>query len=399
LLAERWEAMPKALRTEPAVIGAYARRASALGWHEAAMRHLEQALEANWDEELVDLYARLPVGHVDSRRASAQRWLQQRPASPALLVALARLARQQEQWPQARDFLQRALEQGAGADAWELLGDGLAEAGEHALAAQAYANALLASRGEPVQPLPAALVEAAPDIDPGVRDANGLPRLLESAGAPSRRGRGKRKAARRPPFFIAPARSSALDDRHHAHAAGGADRHQGAAAAALGQLLGGGGDHARAGGGERMAGGQRGADRVDLLRVDPAQRRIQAQAVAAVVLALPRAQGAQHLGGEGFMDLVDVEILQGEVVALEHLGHGHGRGHQQALAMDEVHRRHVRVAQVGQRLVAVGARPLLRGQQHRGGAIGQRGGVGGGQGAAAGGLVERRLERGQLLQR
>src|SRR5690606_4557398 len=28
LLAERWEAMPKALRTEPAVIGAYARRAS-----------------------------------------------------------------------------------------------------------------------------------------------------------------------------------------------------------------------------------------------------------------------------------------------------------------------------------------------------------------------------------
>src|SRR5690606_26895502 len=106
-------------------------------------------------------------------------WLQQRPASPALLVALARLARQQEQWPQARDFLQRALEQGAGADAWELLGDGLAEAGEHALAAQAYANALLASRGEPVQPLPAALVEAAPDIDPDVRDANGLPRLLE----------------------------------------------------------------------------------------------------------------------------------------------------------------------------------------------------------------------------
>src|SRR5690606_14798585 len=55
--------------------------------------------------------------------------------------------------------------------------------------------------------------------------------------------------------------------------------------------------------------------------------------------------------------------------------------------------------QVGQRLVAVGAGPLLGGQQHRRGAVGQRGRVGGGQGAAAGGLVERRLERGQLLQR
>src|SRR5690606_377110 len=73
LLAERWEAMPKPLRTEPAVIGAYARRASALGWHDAAMRHLEQALDVHWDEELVDLYARLPVGHVDSRRASPTR--------------------------------------------------------------------------------------------------------------------------------------------------------------------------------------------------------------------------------------------------------------------------------------------------------------------------------------
>lgn len=179
LLAERWEAMPKPLRTEPAVIGAYARRASALGWHDAAMRHLEQALDVHWDEELVDLYARLPVGHVDSRRASAQRWLQQHPHSPALLVALARLARGQEQWPQARDFLRRALEEGAGADAWELLGDGLAESGDHALAAQAYANALLAARGEPVQPLPERMLEPTPGFTPEERDANGLPRLVE----------------------------------------------------------------------------------------------------------------------------------------------------------------------------------------------------------------------------
>lgn len=54
-------------------------------------------------------------------------------------------------------------------------------------------------------------------------------------------------------------------------------------------------------------------------RIDPAQRCVQAQAVAAVVLALPRAQRAQHLRGEGFVDLVDVEILQCQAVALEHL--------------------------------------------------------------------------------
>ena len=67
--------------------------------------------------------------------------------------------------------------------------------------------------------------------------------------------------------------------------------------------------------------------------------------------------------------------------------------------MDEVDRGHLGVAQPGQRRVAMGARPFLRRQQRRGGAIGERGGIGRGQGAAAGALVEGRLERGQLLQR
>ncbi len=177
LLAERWEAMPRSLRTEPAVIGAYARRASALGWDEAAMRHLEQALDIHWDEELVDLYARLPVGHVDSRRASTQRWLQQHPASPALLVAAARLARQQGQWDQASALLDQALALGAGADAWELLGDGLAEAGDHVAASQAYANALLVARGEPVQPLPARPLDPLAALAPEERGADGIPLL------------------------------------------------------------------------------------------------------------------------------------------------------------------------------------------------------------------------------
>ena len=165
------------------------------------------------------------------------------------------------------------------------------------------------------------------------------------------------------------------------------------------QLLGCRGDHACAGSGERVAGGQRRAQQVDLVRVDAAQRRVQAQAVAAVILALPRTQGAQHLRGKGFVDLVDVEVLQGQAVALEHLRHRDGRCHQQAFAMHEVHCRHVCVTQVGLRLMAMRARPLFAGQQYRSGTVGQRGGVGGGERATPGNLVERRLQRRQLFQR
>lgn len=179
LLAERWESLPRPLRAEAPVVAAYAVRAAALRWHDAALRHLDHALDARWDESLVELYGRLPIGHVDSRRASVQRWLQAHPASPALLLALARLARQQGQWAQAQEFLHRAIAQGGGADAWEALGEGLAEAGDAGLAARAYANALRVARGEPAEELPGrdlrgriqdlAVVEE--------RDEFGLPRL------------------------------------------------------------------------------------------------------------------------------------------------------------------------------------------------------------------------------
>ncbi|TBV74774.1 heme biosynthesis HemY N-terminal domain-containing protein [Pseudoxanthomonas winnipegensis] len=180
-LAERWELVPKALRTERAVVAAYATRAAALRWDDAATHALEHALDSRWDEDLIALYGRLPVGKLDSRRASAQRWLQAHSDSPALLLALARLARQQGQWPQAQEFLHRALAQGGGAEAWEELGHGYAAAGEDLLARRSYANALAAQRGE----LPA----TAPDRDlrqqihdqavTETRDEHGLPRLPE----------------------------------------------------------------------------------------------------------------------------------------------------------------------------------------------------------------------------
>ena len=152
-LAERWDATPKALRTEPAIASAYAERAIAFGWDDAALKSFEQALDARWDDALALRYAHLPVGRFDERRAILERWLKAHPASPALPLALARLAIANGQWPQAEAQLHRALAQGAGADAWEALGDGYAQAGDEARARVCYANALRVQRGEAVQPL------------------------------------------------------------------------------------------------------------------------------------------------------------------------------------------------------------------------------------------------------
>lgn len=181
-LAERWESLAKPLRTEPAVVAAYARRGAALHWDDAALRSVEQALDAGWDEELIVLYGELPVEKYDSRRASAQRWLAAHPASPGLLLTLARLSRQQQQWAQAEEFLHRAIAQGAGAPAWEELGEGFAAAGEPVLAAQCYRNALHSQRGGMAVELAGHRNLREQIHDQAIaeeRDEHGVPRLRE----------------------------------------------------------------------------------------------------------------------------------------------------------------------------------------------------------------------------
>lgn len=184
-LAERWEAVPRALRTTPAVAAAYAGRAAALHWDDAAVLSLEQALDAQWDETLARLYGTLPLEKFDSRRASAQRWLAQHPDSPALLLTLGRLARHQQQHAQAEEFLHRAIAQGAGAEGWEELGHGYIASGQDALAQQCYANALRVQRGFAALDLP--LVDTRQRSDDLAvsesRDANGTPRLRDEDGA------------------------------------------------------------------------------------------------------------------------------------------------------------------------------------------------------------------------
>src|SRR5690606_24312318 len=57
-LAERWEVLPKPLRTEPAVVAAYSGRAAALRWEDAATSSIEHALDTRWDEDLALRYGR-----------------------------------------------------------------------------------------------------------------------------------------------------------------------------------------------------------------------------------------------------------------------------------------------------------------------------------------------------
>ena len=103
------------------------------------------------------------------------------------------------------------------------------------------------------------------------------------------------------------------------------------------------------------------------------------------------------------MDLVEVEVLQGQAVGVQQLGHRVSGGHEQALvAVHVVHGGAARVDHAGERGQAVLGGPLRAAHQHGGGAIGERGRVAGGH-ARLGDLrrlhAEDGLEGAELLER
>ncbi|MGY0633532.1 heme biosynthesis HemY N-terminal domain-containing protein [Luteimonas sp. A478] len=162
-LADRWETLPKPLRTTPEVALAYADRAAALGWDEAATRSLERALEAGWNEPLIERYSTLPGGDLEHRTAACERWLSRHPESAGLPLALSRLWAKQGDWERAENHALHAIERDPRGGGWEQLGHVRAARGDETGACQAYANALRASRGDTVL-IPAA--HPAPELDP-----------------------------------------------------------------------------------------------------------------------------------------------------------------------------------------------------------------------------------------
>src|SRR3546814_18795824 len=67
VLADRWETLPKPLKSEPRVVIAYADRAAELRWEDASARSIEQALDARWDERLAARYGTLPIARLDRK--------------------------------------------------------------------------------------------------------------------------------------------------------------------------------------------------------------------------------------------------------------------------------------------------------------------------------------------
>lgn len=108
-LEEAWDRIPASDRAERRVALAAARGFIALGGCERAHQIIEQAVAANWDSELVGLYAECEGGDALRRIERAEEWLASHPRDAVLLLTLGRLCGEQSLWGKAQSYLEASV--------------------------------------------------------------------------------------------------------------------------------------------------------------------------------------------------------------------------------------------------------------------------------------------------
>ena len=129
-LQKAWNAVPKSLRRDPGLIAIYARQLVQQSEMNAAESLLRPAIEAEWDDALVELYGLARSDHPNEQFETAEAWLALYPENPRLLLALGRLAINCGQDQKACGYLEKCVSLRGPIDAFRELGTLLERMGE-----------------------------------------------------------------------------------------------------------------------------------------------------------------------------------------------------------------------------------------------------------------------------
>lgn len=143
-----WQAMPKEAQGNPALLAQYARRLQDAGAGAAAEELVRGRLKKQFEPALAEVYGELVGPEAGKQLSTAEAWLKPETRSAGFLLALARLAMRSALWGKARQYLEDALNLGAGAPAWWLLAQVHEQMGERSAAETCYRRGLAVSLGE-----------------------------------------------------------------------------------------------------------------------------------------------------------------------------------------------------------------------------------------------------------
>ncbi len=107
---QAWGKLPKALQIDPAMIRFYLDLMAKHRWYSANAEQLVvRALEARWDDALIEVYGRFEAKDPAAQLARAEKWLDDFGHNEQLLLALGRIAMRAKLWGKAQGYLEASI--------------------------------------------------------------------------------------------------------------------------------------------------------------------------------------------------------------------------------------------------------------------------------------------------
>ena len=140
-----WNKLPRALRKNERLLRAHTRALVAGGHDELAATAICKALKTEWDNELVAIYGKLKLPGKDEQLRQAEKWLNQHPEDPDILLAAGRACIRNELWGKARSYIESSLAIKPTPAAYHELGQLMLRLKDNSAATTAFAKGLTLS--------------------------------------------------------------------------------------------------------------------------------------------------------------------------------------------------------------------------------------------------------------
>lgn len=141
-LMQTWESLPKAVHGESIAKTLYAQALKQANGQQQCADFIESQMKHAWSDELIKVYGELEYNNTKQAQKQLEAWLQQQPNNPYILLALARLNKQQQLWGLAKHYYEASLNQAPNAAAYLELAELLEQLEEHEAAALSYRTGL-----------------------------------------------------------------------------------------------------------------------------------------------------------------------------------------------------------------------------------------------------------------
>lgn len=137
-LKAMWQRLPEQIKVHPDAIYLYTKMLLKAEDYDTSKVMIESNLSKLWIDNLAELYGRIPHADLESALKHAEQWQTTQSNNPVLLLILARLYRQQQDWLLAKHYYESSVNQAPNAEAYLELAELLDYLGETENAQHSY---------------------------------------------------------------------------------------------------------------------------------------------------------------------------------------------------------------------------------------------------------------------